>query len=766
MAKNNIDIVGSELVIERIVTLGDVSPYSISFESPTVELVLDRIKFYERGIYKISLGLTDINEIGGVVPTDIVDAKDEILVAIGTLGVGGLTHSTLVLDGNTVDVVRANNVQGVEPTAIEVPNPIKGDRANIFLTNDLQELWSYNTSWTLIKTLNNAIIADASETVKGKIEIATTAEGVAGSDATKASTPSSVKAYVDTVIIESATDLTGVAPANAELGINTTTGTLFYVNGGNWTAAPTGTPEVIESTNPLTGVAPSGAKWGVNTATGDLFYVSGGSWIAYTSASSLIPRGTVNSSSTILNNGIYKLDSLGGTFTTTLPTATGSQSILLLHASEPTLGGISSDGSTDNLTGSSEALTSNESQQTFVSTLNGELQSISYQADAAGTIIKIYEGVGLNGALLATSSPTTIAANVGTGVMPSGVLLTAGNVYTVSMANPNPNTDFIRKTTIELFPGYDFIDGNGVVTAGHDQCMQLNVASVTTPSIVNIIPQAGEEINSKTNQIYEVKGDGRVVTLIDAGVGNWKIQAPQDPTYAGGWYDDLAEVGNTSLHVGGNNINNRKVVLYDGNRTSAHRFHGFGVNPFTLRYQLSDTSSFYRWFAATGDSSSNEVMTLTGAGRLGINGVPNPAAEVDINGAGVIGKFTVKASRDVSINPYVLNNTVPGVTSAGVDTPLPAQRFIREAIAGVSFASTMDISIGKYTAGTSAATEASFVLGHGNSNTPNTTVLKLKSNGVINMPIAQVFADDVAASSLKVGDLYTTPDGFVRRKMT
>ena len=82
MAKNNIDIVGSELVIERIVTLGDVSPYSISFESPTVELVLDRIKFYERGIYKISLGLTDINEIGGIAPTDIVDANDKILNSI------------------------------------------------------------------------------------------------------------------------------------------------------------------------------------------------------------------------------------------------------------------------------------------------------------------------------------------------------------------------------------------------------------------------------------------------------------------------------------------------------------------------------------------------------------------------------------------------------------------------------------------------------------------------------------------------------------
>ena len=82
MARNNIDIVGSELVIERIVALGDVSPYSISFESPTVELVLDRIKFYERGIYKISLGLTDINEIGGIAPTDIVDAYNKILNSI------------------------------------------------------------------------------------------------------------------------------------------------------------------------------------------------------------------------------------------------------------------------------------------------------------------------------------------------------------------------------------------------------------------------------------------------------------------------------------------------------------------------------------------------------------------------------------------------------------------------------------------------------------------------------------------------------------
>jgi hypothetical protein len=86
MAKYDISLIGSELVLERVVTLGDFAESTISFESPTIELVLDKIKFYERGIYKTALRFEDINEIDGVAPTDIEDAKDKTLTIIGSLG--------------------------------------------------------------------------------------------------------------------------------------------------------------------------------------------------------------------------------------------------------------------------------------------------------------------------------------------------------------------------------------------------------------------------------------------------------------------------------------------------------------------------------------------------------------------------------------------------------------------------------------------------------------------------------------------------------
>ena len=115
MAKNNIDIVGSVLVIDRIVTLGDVSTYSISFESPTVELVLDRIKFYERGIYKISLGLTDINEIGGIAPTNILDAYDKILEEVqNTLNNISLVKRVIVNQANVATTLGGTVDSSVE----------------------------------------------------------------------------------------------------------------------------------------------------------------------------------------------------------------------------------------------------------------------------------------------------------------------------------------------------------------------------------------------------------------------------------------------------------------------------------------------------------------------------------------------------------------------------------------------------------------------------------------------------------------------------
>jgi hypothetical protein len=68
----------------------------------------------------------------------------------------------------------------------------------------------------------------------------------------------------------------------------------------------------------------------------------------------------------------------------------------------------------------------------------------------------------------------------------------------------------------------------------------------------------------------------------------------------------------------GNQVQNRSIVMYQ-DATNDHQFYGFGVNAYTTRYQIPGTTGFaHRFFAATSATSSNEIMTITGTGNVGI----------------------------------------------------------------------------------------------------------------------------------------------------
>ena len=60
----------------------------------------------------------------------------------------------LVGDGNDTPVVRGDAITGVAPTAFEVPSPVSGDTASVFLTNGVLEKWVFTTTWTLAYTLD------------------------------------------------------------------------------------------------------------------------------------------------------------------------------------------------------------------------------------------------------------------------------------------------------------------------------------------------------------------------------------------------------------------------------------------------------------------------------------------------------------------------------------------------------------------------------------------------------------------------------------
>jgi hypothetical protein len=81
--------------------------------------------------------------------------------------------------------------------------------------------------------------------------------------------------------VVSVVPLTGTAPIGSTGGIDITTGIQYYVDaGGNWKAVPCNCQGLVStSTSPLTGTAPAGATTGIDTTTGIIYYVdSTGKW--------------------------------------------------------------------------------------------------------------------------------------------------------------------------------------------------------------------------------------------------------------------------------------------------------------------------------------------------------------------------------------------------------------------------------------------------------------------------------------------------------
>ncbi len=73
---------------------------------------------------------------------------------------------------------------------------------------------------------------------------------------------------------------------------------------------------------------------------------------------------------------------------------------------------------------------------------------------------------------------------------------------------------------------------------------------------------------------------------------------------------------------------NRKVVLYLVSDND-HQFYGLGINDNVFRLQLPSTGAGFVFYAGTSAATSQELMRLTGTGKLGI-GRPNPTRPLEV----------------------------------------------------------------------------------------------------------------------------------------
>jgi hypothetical protein len=94
--------------------------------------------------------------------------------------------------------------------------------------------------------------------------------------------------------------------------------------------------------------------------------------------------------------------------------------------------------------------------------------------------------------------------------------------------------------------------------------------------------------------------------------------------------NELARIrGSGDLHVlqtisASNGTRLKKIVVHEeGNFSDVddHRFHGLGVQPYQMRYQIASTANNHVFYAATSNVTSNELFKISGDGNSVANGV-------------------------------------------------------------------------------------------------------------------------------------------------
>lgn len=82
-----------------------------------------------------------------IIPSGVTPVVGQVLGYInadGTIGpVSGGGE-----DGNDTPITRGDAIEDIEPTALEVPSPVSGDTASVFLTNGKLEKWLFTTLWS------------------------------------------------------------------------------------------------------------------------------------------------------------------------------------------------------------------------------------------------------------------------------------------------------------------------------------------------------------------------------------------------------------------------------------------------------------------------------------------------------------------------------------------------------------------------------------------------------------------------------------------
>lgn len=144
----------------------------------------------------------------------------------------------------------------------------------------------------------------------------------------------------------------------------------------------------------------------------------------------------------------------------------------------------------------------------------------------------------------------------------------------------------------------------------------------------NIITNAST-ISSQVSSVLTLSGDTNVVLNIATGVLN-------------------------SVFIGGQQVKNKKLVLYTNDYTSEHEFYGFGINGGILRYQ-TPTAAGHKFYCGLTTTTSQEVFSIYNNGLTALRSL-NMSSN-DISNVNTLGVTTINATTINSTNTIITGTT-------------------------------------------------------------------------------------------------------------
>src|SRR6185436_618958 len=76
---------------------------------------------------------------------------------------------------------------------------------------------------------------------------------------------------------------------------------------------------------------------------------------------------------------------------------------------------------------------------------------------------------------------------------------------------------------------------------------------------------------------------------------------------------------------------NKIVSIYGSSLGDNYQYYGFGISAGTLRYHVNGIPQQHVFYAGTSSTTANELMRISGNGRVGINNAA-PTATLDVVG--------------------------------------------------------------------------------------------------------------------------------------